>query len=241
MAARTGKIARLPLKIREELNLRLLDGQSAGKILPWLNALPEVKKILGEDFEGLSVTDMNLSDWRSGGFAEWERKRERITRTRELAQYAAQHAKAGNGSITEGAQAIASGKLLELLETLDEVIEQKIDEVKDGEPVDRQKLSADALVAIAGALGSLRTSEQNDVRLAQNEKKLAQKDEELKLAREKFMQETVGIALKILSDDRAKSIEAGAGTNAEKIDLMGNHIFGDLWEKAKAIRDQKPK
>jgi len=100
---RQGKIARLPARIRDELNQRLLDGESAKKILPWLNGLPEVKTILQEDFEGLFVTDANLSDWRQGGFVEWSRQRERIDRTKELARYAAQQSKAGGASIADGA------------------------------------------------------------------------------------------------------------------------------------------
>lgn len=40
--ARTGKIARLPVAIREEVNRRLLDGEPASKILPWLNGLPDL-------------------------------------------------------------------------------------------------------------------------------------------------------------------------------------------------------
>ena len=42
-AARTrnGKIARLPLEIREQLNRRLDDGEQGQPDLDWLNALPE--------------------------------------------------------------------------------------------------------------------------------------------------------------------------------------------------------
>jgi hypothetical protein len=38
-----GKIARLPHQIRHPLNERLLDGQKAKTILPWLNSLSEVR------------------------------------------------------------------------------------------------------------------------------------------------------------------------------------------------------
>lgn len=221
--ARQGKIARLPVNIREELNQRLLDGESAAKILGWLNALPRVKEILGEDFEGLAVNDQNLSDWRRGGFAEWEQRRGRLDRTRELARYAAEQSKANGASIADGAAAIASGKLLELLELVDEattIVNEKGEE----------RLPVDELVKISSALSSLRTAEQNDVRLAQNNRRLGQKDEQIALEREKFQRDTAGIALKILADDRAKQIEAGSGTNEEKIERMGQHIFGDLWK-----------
>ena len=225
MDARTGKIARLPLKIREELNRRLLDGESGGKILPWLNAEPAVKKILGEDFEGLAVNDNNLSAWRAGGHQDWLKQREKIARTRELAEYAAQQSQAGGATIADGAAAIASGKLLELLEVVDEAT--------------GEKLSSESLVNISRALAALRTTEQNDVKLGIAKKQLKQKDRQIDLDEQIFRRETAAIALKVLSDDRAKSIEAGTGTNAEKIDLMGNHLFGDLWTKAKTLRDQR--
>jgi hypothetical protein len=229
-SSKQGKVARLPERIRHEICVRIFDGQGAPKILPWLNALPEVKKILDEDYEGLRVSDQNLSVWRKTGYQEWLRRRERIDRTRELARYAAEQTKAGGASIAEGAQAIASGKLLELLETLDEVIEQKLDESEDG---DKGKLSAEALVMVANALGSLRTSEQNDVRLAQNEKKLKQKDEELSLAREKFMRDTAELFLKWHVDKSAADIAAGTMSNADKIEHLGQLMFGETWKQAK--------
>ena len=78
MSARQGKIARLPFAIREELNRRILDGQSGRVILRWLNADPAVKKLLPEDAEGLNVTDSNLTSWRQGGYEDWRKQREHI-------------------------------------------------------------------------------------------------------------------------------------------------------------------
>ena len=43
---RTGKIARLPHQLRNELNQRLHDGESGVDLIKWLNALPEVQAIL---------------------------------------------------------------------------------------------------------------------------------------------------------------------------------------------------
>ncbi|MGP8238342.1 MAG: hypothetical protein ACLQVW_23420 [Limisphaerales bacterium] len=40
---RNGKIARLPLAIRQQLNLRLQNGELAQDRLSWLNHLPEVQ------------------------------------------------------------------------------------------------------------------------------------------------------------------------------------------------------
>jgi len=72
-AIRSGKIARLPEDIRQELNARLARHESSTPLLNWLNALPEVQAILAEEFGGRPVTRDNLSDWRHGGHAEWRR------------------------------------------------------------------------------------------------------------------------------------------------------------------------
>ncbi len=57
---RTGKIARLPREIRDQLNQRLLDGQSGQKLLVWLNRLPEVKQVLAAEFDGTPINAPNL-------------------------------------------------------------------------------------------------------------------------------------------------------------------------------------
>ena len=68
MKSRHGKIARLPKIIREQLNRRLENGWRGAKLLKWLNALPEVKEVLCEEFQGRAVSEQNLSQWREGGY-----------------------------------------------------------------------------------------------------------------------------------------------------------------------------
>jgi len=65
---RTGKIARLPRKIREQLNRRLENGEPGNRLVEWLNSLPEVQKVLAADFDGEPVSEPNLSRWRQGGY-----------------------------------------------------------------------------------------------------------------------------------------------------------------------------
>ena len=78
MNTRTGKIARLPKEIREQLNRRLENGHTARTILPWLNALPETKQILTEQFESKPIRAQNLSEWKKGGYQDWLQQQERI-------------------------------------------------------------------------------------------------------------------------------------------------------------------
>ena len=83
---RNGKIARLPRKIRHQLNHRLADGQLAEALLPWLNDLPAVKTLLAADFAGQPITKQNLSQWRTGGFAQWEARQDLLADARDLAE-----------------------------------------------------------------------------------------------------------------------------------------------------------
>jgi hypothetical protein len=71
MTPRTGKVALLPSKIRDEVNERLHAGQIGPKIITWLNGLEEVKAIMAAEFRGKPVSVQNLSEWRKGGFKEW--------------------------------------------------------------------------------------------------------------------------------------------------------------------------
>jgi hypothetical protein len=80
-----GKIARLPRAIRDELNRRMDDGQTGKELLPWLNGLPEVQKLLAEQFAGRPIIKQNLCEWRAGGHRAWQARQETLTQARELA------------------------------------------------------------------------------------------------------------------------------------------------------------
>jgi Protein of unknown function (DUF3486) len=223
--ARQGKIARLPQALREELNRRLLDGESGARILPWLNALPEVIKLLEEDFEGLRINDQNLSDWRLGGYEDWLRRRDRLEATKEMAGYAVKLAKANGGNISEGASAILAGQILEVLEGV-------------GAGAGQQQLTAEAVQQLTNSLASLRSGdhskkvlEQNERRLAQNERKLAQMDERIRLLRESFLIKTLdaGVMAKVSAIAQDNSLD-----NAAKIAALRKVYFADVDELEKS-------
>jgi hypothetical protein len=101
MATRNGKIAQLPNDIREQLNLRLLEGgiaepfgvgaggvarKGASELAAWLNALPEVQSVLGSQFHGASISEVNLTHWRQGGYLQWLTERECFDSARALAE-----------------------------------------------------------------------------------------------------------------------------------------------------------
>jgi hypothetical protein len=164
---RTGKIARLPVEIREELNRRMLAGEGGPKLLPWLNSHPDVLTVLTAEYDGQPVNDTNLSNWRNGGFEEWCGRRDRLQHVKDLSQFAVKLAAQDGGNIADGAAAIAAGQLLELFERLD--------------PHDPE-----AFKAAVQSLTSLRGVEVSSQRLALEREKLARKDEEIALAKAQF-------------------------------------------------------
>ena len=67
---RIAKIARLPQRLREQVNQRLLDSEPARSIADWLNALPEVQAMLKSEFAGRPVSELNIYHWRDGGLKQ---------------------------------------------------------------------------------------------------------------------------------------------------------------------------
>jgi len=81
---RNGKIARLPQDIREELNERILNGQTAEQLLDWLHADDRVWEML--EAQGFDViTDGNISEWKAGGYQAWLENKEARELVVELA------------------------------------------------------------------------------------------------------------------------------------------------------------
>jgi hypothetical protein len=119
MKTRTGKIARLPRSVRDELNLRLSNNEPAAPLLAWLNALPEVRAILTAQFDGRDITDQNLSDWRQGGYEDWLRLQDAHDWVRHLMDYSSGIQEAtGQASVADllsGPVAITLGKAIQLL------------------------------------------------------------------------------------------------------------------------------
>ncbi|HEX4644310.1 MAG TPA: hypothetical protein VH598_01750 [Verrucomicrobiae bacterium] len=84
--SRIGKIARLPRDLRDQLNHRLQDGENGVTLIEWLNAQPKVRAALKKDFEGRPISEQNLSDWKQGGYRDWERHEETRAMVRDLAE-----------------------------------------------------------------------------------------------------------------------------------------------------------
>jgi hypothetical protein len=94
-STRSLKIANLPNDIREQLNLRLLEGQSGRELVAWLNALPAVQSVLNSQFHGAPISEVNLTLWHQGGYLQWLTERECFDSARALAEADGDFAKTG--------------------------------------------------------------------------------------------------------------------------------------------------
>lgn len=209
-----GKIARLPARLREQVNQRLLDGQPQGVILPWLNALPEVQAILREHFSGEDVSPDNLSAWRRGQHQRWLAERETVELTRERCRFAAEMARASGGDLSEGALAQLTGEIMELVE---EIAAAR----RAGQEIDPKLLAVASQTLVAARAKELETK---DKRI--KEKQLAQRDRELALAEDKYQMQFAEGFLKWFNVARAREIAESKADKSVKMGELVQLIFG---------------
>ena len=115
--ANFGKISRLPAELRNEICVRLHNGETSATILPWLNARPEAVRLVSEQFDGSPITPQNLSEWKGGEYAKWLSRREKIQNLKELSMWAADVSRRGV-NLAGGSAAIIAGKILEIADDL---------------------------------------------------------------------------------------------------------------------------
>jgi hypothetical protein len=202
--ARKGKIARLPLPLRLEVNRRIRDGQTGSVICRWLNELPAAQTVMEQSFAGEPVKPQNLSEWRAGGYADWLREEGRVENVRRLADYAFSLAKAAGGNISEGAAAVAGGKILEMLEAAE----------------------GDQVLPLSVALAKLRDSDAKVSAAKTMRARLAQKDREIALAEKRFQRQTADLFLKWFDEEAARRIAEGRETKQVKMEKLITLMFG---------------
>jgi len=98
---RKGKIARLPLTIREQINRRLQNGDKNKHITEWLNTLPEVSAAMSAEFENDPINETNLSNWKLGGYRDWEAQQEALEAVRRFGADAAEIGQATGGQLAD--------------------------------------------------------------------------------------------------------------------------------------------
>src|SRR5436190_6506751 len=106
--SRTGKIAKLPPSLQEELNHELERGVPGRVLVDWLNSHPAVQAVLQEFFEDAPVNEQNLSAWRRGGFADWQTRRQFFDQVRGVATDAGDFEKAAASMAVHAARLLSA-------------------------------------------------------------------------------------------------------------------------------------
>lgn len=207
-----GKIGRCPPHIRDEVNRRLLNGEPASKILPWLNSQEEVLRILDEYFNEEPVTPQNLSEWRKGGYAAWIKRRERLANLKELSTYAATLGEAAGGNATDGSAAIIGGRILERIET---ALEENDDTT---------------IAALVKPLVLLRSTDLEARKMKQRERLLDQKERQVALNEKQFQMRSCELFIKWAEDKRATEIATGSAKTEVKIEKLRQLMFEGVGE-----------
>lgn len=218
--AHKGKIGALPHRVREEVCRRLQDGETGAEILPWLNGLPEVQAVLARRFAGAEITDQNLTNWRQGGYAAWLARHERVAKLRNVVESAVEYARAGHHALSEGAAALVAGRMVE-------VVEQVIDAGADPE---RMAAAVDAVDKLRRGDHDARRVRNDEAKVEMAREKLTLDERTLALAEQKHRHQVVQEFIKWAADDEARRIATGPGDTGDKLQALGQRMFGDLWE-----------
>jgi hypothetical protein len=118
---RNGKIARLPLAIREELNQRLQNGEQGKQLVEWLNSLPKVQAVMKAHFEGRPIGEPNLSEWKNGGYLSWEADHQTLDAVTSLVEGANDLQKAAKDGLTDRLGLFLAAKMAVELRQVDSV------------------------------------------------------------------------------------------------------------------------
>lgn len=206
--------------IREVVNHRLADGQTAAEILTWLNKQPKVRAVLDAHFDGVDVSPQNLSEWRGGGYLDWCETVEQEENIRRLSEMSFQLAKAGGTDLSAGAVAIVAGKIYDGLKLVTGVdLEADPDADADGGP----KID---LKALADAVTTIRHVELKTRLVDIAERKMSAKEREVALAERRFQTLAVETFIKWANDDEARKILGSGQAKHVKMARLRERMFG---------------
>ena len=201
---RTGKIARLPRHLREEICRLLDDGQDGETLLTWLNQQPETVTLCSARFAGEMVSHNNLSQWFKGGFQDWKCGREKIERTEDLAWLSQKLAAASGGSLNEGAHGRRRRQ-------------------DHGRARKRRRQS---LIALGRAAATLRGKELDKDKVDLARARNQQRQQVIDLDEKKFQLLFVGKFIDFATNEQAVAIATGKQTREVKTDELLALMFG---------------
>ena len=125
---RNGKIGRLPFELRQQVNQKLEDAVQGIEIVAWLNKQDEVKDLVKEQFMGQPISEQNLSEWKQGGFLEWQKRREAMELARDLADHADEMTEVAGGLLSDKLAALLAAKYMVMIKSINEVTGDNPDE-----------------------------------------------------------------------------------------------------------------
>ena len=157
--AGTGKIARLPVAIRQQLNCRLLNGEEGRQLAAWLNGLPEVQAMLAAHFDGQPIGEMSVSRWKHGGFQAWCEQQMALASVATVFEHSNDLQQAARNGLTDRMNMVLTARLAREL--------QKLDSISDG--TEKTKVCRELI----GTLSLLKRGEAQDERLRLEREKLA--------------------------------------------------------------------
>ena len=113
MAARRGKIARLPWEVRKTVCAMIADGRPAREVCEFVNSGDALSS------QGIApLTEQNVSEWRAGGQKEWEANQASAARLARLNEASLHLVEASGGDPSAVGSRILAGRLAEMLESL---------------------------------------------------------------------------------------------------------------------------
>ena len=91
------------------------DGKPGKQLVVWLNSLPEVREALKEEFGARPITEQNLSEWKLGGYRDWERHEESCALVARLTDEAGDLKVAANdGAVSDRLATVVAAELAAL-------------------------------------------------------------------------------------------------------------------------------
>ena len=215
--SRRGKIARLPRTVRAELNQRLENGEPAKLLVAWLNGLPEVQALVAAEFGGKAIREQNLSEWRKGGYRDWLVQQEALELAGQLGEDAVELQAEGGPPLTDTLALWLAARYA--------VATRQVTQAEGAEGWRLlRELCADVV--------ELRRGDHSAERLRLEHEQLA-------VTRQRTQRERVEEFWKWVSDPEVREqICRGFQTRAEMLELVGQHLFGDLWHSQCVAADR---
>jgi len=115
---RRGKIARLPRDIREQVNRRLDECVEGKLIAEWLNSLPKVTDLMAAEFGGQPVSEVNVSNWKLGGYLDWLEHQEDLEAISRFGSDAGEIRKKSGGGLADQLAVCLAARIVRALRNM---------------------------------------------------------------------------------------------------------------------------